>query len=72
MKQIPRQDDGAQGQTKVLGEIGGAGFIDELRMANDIPDVLTHSNLVVKVGGICASCEEGVTRIYGFADGKGF
>ena len=88
MKQILWQDDGAKSQTKVLGEVGGAGFIDELRMADGIhsvlidpgvegnvvhiPDLLTDSNVVVKVGGICASSKEGGARIHGFDDRKGF
>ena len=88
VKQILWWDDGAQSQTKVLREVGGAGFIDELRMADGIhsilidprvegsvvhiPDFLTDSNLVVKVGGICASSKEGVARIHGFDDRKGF
>ena len=85
MKQILLQDDGAQGQTKVLGEVGGAGFIDELRMADGIhsvlidpgvegsvvhiPDFLSDSNLVVKVVGIPVSSK---ARIHGFDDRKGF
>ena len=86
MKQILWWDDDAQGQTKGLREVNGAGFIDELRMADGInsilidprveesvvhiPDFLTDSNLVVKVGGICASSKEGVARIHGFDDRK--
>ena len=78
----------SQSQTRVLGEIVGAGFIDEVRMADgihsvlidpevegsvvQIPDFLADSNLVVKVGGICASSKEGVVRIHGFDDRKGF
>ena len=88
MTQILQQDDAPQSQTKVLGEVGGAGFIDKLRMADGIhsvlidsgvqgsvvhiPDFLTDSNLVVKVGGIHVSSKEGVTRIHGFDDRKGF
>ena len=37
-----------------------------------IPYFLTDSNLVVKVAGICASSEEGIARIHGFDDRKGF
>ena len=37
-----------------------------------IPDFLTKSNLVVKVGGIGASSKEGLARIHGFDDRKGF
>ena len=40
MKQILWWDDGAQSQTKLLGEISGAGFIDELRMADWVHSVL--------------------------------
>ena len=36
-----------------------------------IPDYLSGSNLVVKVGGICASSKEDVARIHGFDDRKG-
>ena len=88
MKQILWRDDGTQSQIKVLGGIDGAGFIDELRMADGIrsvlidprvggrvvhiPDFLTDSNLVVKVRGIPASSEEDVARIHGFDDGKSF
>ena len=88
MKQILRWDHSTQSQTKVLGEVGAAGFKDELRMADGIhsglinprveggvvhiTDFLTHSNLVVKVGGIHASYEEGITRIHRFDDSKGF
>ena len=69
-------------------EVGGARFIDELRMADGIhsilidqrvegsvihiPDFLTDSNLVIKVGGIGASSKEGIARIHGFDDRKGF
>ena len=38
----------------------------------DKPDFLTGSNLVLKGGGICVSSKEGVTRIYGFDDRRGF
>ena len=67
---------------KYWEKVGGAGFIDELRMADGIhsvlidpgveervvhiPDFLADSNLVVKVGGLCASSKEGVVRIHGF------
>ena len=88
VKQILWWDDGAQSQTKVLREVGGASFIDELGMADGIhsilidprvegsvvhiPDFLIDSNLVIKVGGIGASSKEGVARIHGFNDRKGF
>ena len=80
MKEILRWDDVAQSQTKVLGGIGNAGFIEHSVLIDPrvegsvvhIPDFLTDSNLVVKVGGIRASSEEGVARIHGFNDRKGF
>ena len=88
MKEILRRDNGTQSQTKVLREICGAGLIAELRTADGIhsalidprveravvhvTDFLTHSNLAVNVGGISAFSEEGVVRIHGYDDRKGF
>ena len=52
LKQIPWWDGGTKSQTKVLGEIGGAGLIGELRMTDGIYSVLTYPQIQTGIGYI--------------------